>query len=76
MRAAGLHSPRLQRVLKALSAGGALTTRQIVRRAGVIAVSACVAELRAHGAEIDCEQRIVKGQRRWFYTLKKAPKAQ
>lgn len=73
MKHASLSSPLLQRVLKALSDGKPLTTRQIVRRAGVMAVSACVSELRALGAEIDCEVRVVKDQRRWFYTLKKAP---
>lgn len=73
MNAAPLHSPRLQKVLRALSEGRPLTTRQIARKAGVMAVNACVAELRHHGAEIDCRSRLVNGKRRFFYTLKKAP---
>lgn len=75
MHAAPLSSPRLQRVLKVLAEGKPLTTRQIVRRAGVMAVNACVAELRQHGAEIECSQRIVNGARRFFYHMKKAPTA-
>lgn len=47
MHAAGLSSPRLQRVLSVLRDGRALSTRQIVRRAGVMAVGACVADLAA-----------------------------
>ena len=73
MHAAGLHSPRLQKVLAVLREGKPLSTRQIVRKAGVMAASTCVAELRQHGADIHCEQRLVNGRRRWFYTLKKAP---
>lgn len=72
MHAAGLHSPRLQKVLAVLREGKPLSTRQIVRKAGVMAVNACVAELRHHGADILCEQRLIKGRRRWFYTMKKA----
>lgn len=73
MHAAGLQSPRLQRVLRVLRDGRPLSTRQIIRKAGVMAVNACVAELRQHGAEIHCEQRHVGGQRRWFYTMTKPP---
>ena len=73
MHAAGLQSPRLQRVLRVLGDGKPVTTRQIVRRAQVVAVNACVAELRQHGAQIHCEQRLVNGRRRFFYTMKKAP---
>ncbi|WP_206682571.1 hypothetical protein [Paragemmobacter straminiformis] len=50
-----------------------MTTRQIVRRAGVMAVNACVAELRQHGAEIICQPRVVNGARRFFYTMTKEP---
>jgi Helix-turn-helix domain len=77
MRAAALSSPRLQRVLKVLSEGRAQTTRQISRRAGVMAVSACVAELRQHGAVIECVQQAApNGQGRWwYYTLVKAPQS-
>ncbi len=75
MHAGPLSSPRLQRVLKVLeeAQGKPLTTRQIVRQARVMAVSTCVAELRHHGAEIECSQRIVNGARRFFYLMKKAP---
>jgi biotin operon repressor len=75
MNAAPLSSPRLQRVLRVLAEaeGKPLSTRQIVRRSGAMAVSTCVAELRQHGAEIECSQRIVNGARRFFYLMKKAP---
>jgi hypothetical protein len=46
-----------------------------MRRASVCAVSACVAELRQHGAEILCTQEVVNGQRRFFYTMTKGPGA-
>ncbi len=52
MHAAGLHSPRLQRVLHLLSDGRPHTTRDIVRKARVMAVNACISELRFHGAAI------------------------
>lgn len=74
MHAAGLQSPRLQRVLAVLREGRPLSTRQIVRRAGVMAVNACIAELRQHGAEIVCTQRVEAGKRLFFYTMTKAPK--
>lgn len=74
MHAAPLTSPRLQRVLTLLSDGKPHTTRDIVRRARVMAVNACVAELRHHGAEITCTQQVVNEQRRFFYTMTKAPK--
>ncbi|MCU9850382.1 hypothetical protein OEZ60_20565 [Defluviimonas sp. WL0024] len=74
MNAAPLSSPRLQRVLAVLKDGQEHTTRAIVRKARVMAVNACVAELRAHGAEIECSPRIVKGQRRFYYRMKKGPK--
>lgn len=67
-------SPRLQRVLRVLSDGKPHTTRDIVRRAQVMAVNACVAELRFHGAEIHCDQRRVNGARRFYYTMTKGPK--
>ncbi|MBC2834691.1 hypothetical protein H7F16_04185 [Gemmobacter straminiformis] len=73
MNAAPLHSPRLQKVLRVLREGKPVTTRQIVRRAGVMAVNACVAELRQHGAEIICQPRVVNGARRFFYTMTKEP---
>lgn len=73
MHAAPLTSPRLQRVLRLLSDGRPHTTREIVRGARVMAVNACVAELRAHGAEITCSQRRVNGARRFFYRMTKEP---
>ncbi len=74
MHAATLTSPRLQRVLRLLKDGQPHTTRDIVRRAQVMAVNACVAELRQHGAVIDCEARIVNGSRRFYYTMLEGPK--
>jgi hypothetical protein len=74
MNAAPLTSPRLQRVLKLLSDGQEHSTRDIVRRAQVMAVNACVSELRAHGAEIHCAARIVMGARRFYYRMAKGPK--
>lgn len=73
MHAAPLTSPRLQRVLKLLSDGKPHTTRQIVRGACVMAVNACVSELRTHGAEITCTAEIVAGRRRFFYRMTKGP---
>lgn len=74
MNAASLASPRLQRVLKVLRDGGPHSTRDIVRRARVMAVNACMAELRAHGAEIVCVQRVEDGARRFYYTMTRAPR--
>lgn len=77
MHAATLKSNRLQRILKVLSDGRPHSTRDIVRRAGVMAVSVCMAELRQNGAEIDCQRETdpIRGAQRWNYTLIKAPKA-
>ena len=67
-------SPRLQRVLRVLRDGRAHSTLELVMGAQVMAVSACIAELRAHGAVIHCEQRASeRGERRWFYTMTKEP---
>ena len=74
MNAAGLHSARLQRVLKLLGDGRPHTTREIVRKARVMAVNACIAELRQHGAEIHCLRRRVNGAWRFYYTMTKRPK--
>lgn len=77
MHAAPLTSPRLQRVLAVLADGRAHTTRQIVRQARVMAVSACVAELRHHGAEIACWQQVDRrGRRRWWYRMDRAPQTE
>lgn len=61
MHAAPLTSPRLQRVLAVLRDGKPHTTRDIVRRARVMAVNACVSELRHHGAEITCVKQAAPG---------------
>jgi len=74
MHAAAPNSPRLQRVLAVLSDGREHTTRDIVRRARVMAASACISELRQHGAEIDCAVRTVNGMRRFYYRLTRGPK--
>lgn len=73
MNAAPLSSPRLQRVLKLLADGKEHTTRDVVRNARVMAVNACMSELRVHGAEIACSQRRVNGARRFYYRMTKGP---
>ena len=75
IHAAPLTSPRLQRVLAVLSDGKPRTTREIVRKARVMAVNACIAELRHHGAEITCERRAAPNGEGWrfYYTMTKAP---
>jgi hypothetical protein len=76
MRAARLAtSPRLQRVASLLSDGRPHSSLEIVRKAKVVAVSSCIAELRCNGAEIACEQRHDERGRRWIYTMTKGPKA-
>lgn len=77
IKAASLDSPRLQRVLALLSDGKPRTTRDIVRKARVMAVNAAIAELRHHGAEIACVKRAAPGGHGWrfYYTLQKAPPA-
>lgn len=74
MNAAPLSSPRLQRVLSVLKDGRPHTTREIVRKGRVMAVNACISELRQHGAAIHCESRHVNGARRFYYTMLKGPK--
>ena len=75
MHAATLSSPRLRRVLAVLADGRPHTTRDIVRRARVMAVSACVAELRTHGAVIDCVKQPATTHPGWVwrYTMTKGP---
>lgn len=73
MHAAPLTSPRLQRVLALLRDGRPHTTRDIVRRARVMAVNACISELRHHGAEIACSAQLINGQRRFYYTMTREP---
>jgi hypothetical protein len=75
IHAAALTSPRLQRTLKLLSDGRPHTTLEIVRKARVMAVNAVVSELRHHGAEFVCIQQFVNDERRFFYTMTKAPDA-
>lgn len=73
MHAATLNSPRLQRVLAVLKDSRPHTTRDIVRKGRVMAVNACVSELRYHGADILCVAKIVNGSRRFYYTMLKEP---
>ena len=73
MHAAPLTSPRLKRLLLLLSDGRPHSTRAIARRAHIMAISACVAELRQHGAEITCERKRIGDQWRFFYTMTKGP---
>ena len=61
------HSPRLQRVLAVLQRGGRFTTRQIIEEAHVMAVSACIDELRDNGFAITCERR----KNVWLYWLER-----
>lgn len=58
-------SPRQQRVLRVLSDGAEHSTLDIIRRAGVCAVSAIVSELRANGVAIACTRR----KNIWFYRM-------
>lgn len=75
IHAAPLTSARLRRVLDLLSDGKPRTTREIVRKARVMAVNACIAELRHHGAEISCIRQPAPGGQGWrfYYTMTKAP---
>ena len=64
----------LRRALAELrAAGGEISTWDLSRRAGICAVNSVIAELRAHGFEIDCRQEVREGRRRFFYTLLKEP---
>lgn len=69
MHAASLSSDRLQRVRKLLADGRPHSTRDIARRTHVLAISACVAELRQHGAEIVCQRERVNEKWVFFYTM-------
>jgi hypothetical protein len=73
MHHAPLTSPRLQRVLAVLRDGRPHTTREIVRRANVVAVNSCISELRANGAEILCTRERQKDRLICRYTMTKAP---
>lgn len=59
-------SPRLQRTLRVLRAGGWHSTRALMRAADICAVNSVVAELRANGFAIDT--RCV-GRGRYEYQL-------
>lgn len=50
-------SDRLKRVLKVLKQGGAYSTRDLIRKAKVCAVSAAISELRENGKRIVCTRR-------------------
>ena len=66
MNAAAIeNSPRLQRFLGVLADGQWHSTREIIQRGDVCAVSACAAECRANKIEVECEQR----GKVWFYRL-------
>ena len=73
MKHASLASPRLQRVLALLKDGKPHTTREIVRKAHVVAVNSCIAELRANGAEILCTRERKKDRLICRYTMTKEP---
>ena len=68
-------SARLQRVHAVLADGHEHSTRAIVRAAHVCAVNSCVAELRAHGAEIACrhDRDPETGARIFVYRLLRQP---
>ena len=76
MHAASLSSWRLQALIKVLSDRHPHSTKEIARRSKVLAISACVSELRQHGFEIICERKRVEEQgiRKWvfFYTMLEA----
>ncbi|MFG5381017.1 hypothetical protein [Yoonia sp. R2-816] len=78
MHAASLTSWRLQALIKVLSDGHPHSTKEIARKSKVLAISACVSELRQHGAEIICERKMVEEQGipKWvfFYTMLEAPR--
>ena len=63
MHSASIESPRLQRVLKVLKDKKRHTTRDIIRKANVCAVSAIISELRDNGLRIECE----RFANRWYY---------
>ena len=75
MKAASLDSPRLQRVLGVLADGRERSTLDIIDLAGVCAVNSCIAELRTHGAVIDCRVSAdANGRRIWLYRLIEPPR--
>lgn len=73
MHAARSTSPRLSRLVRLLKDGRPHSTRDIARRAHVLAISASVSELRFRGAEIHCERQKVGDRWVFFYTMTKEP---
>ena len=66
MHAAKLeNSPRLQRLLSALSDGREYSTRELVKAAEVMAINSAVDELRENGLDVRCERRGLY----WYYQL-------
>lgn len=59
-------SPRLQRLLAVLKRGGWWSTRALVVEAEVMAVSACVTELRANGIAVE-SRCVARGH--WEYRV-------
>jgi len=79
MHAARLdRSPRLMRVHALMADGRERSTLEIAQAAQVCAVSACISELRANGAEILCRQAIrpATGERMWIYRLVRPVRSQ
>jgi hypothetical protein len=73
MKAASIdRSQRLRRVHALLRDGAEHSTADIVRGAGVMAVSACISELREQGAVIECRVEASGGRRRWLYRMTRA----
>ena len=69
-------SARLRRTLDVMEwrKGQWLTTRDLIVEAHICAVNSVIAELRANGCDIQCEQQPAEtGERRWAYRLKSAP---
>lgn len=75
MHAATLQSPRLRRLMAALSDREWHSTRDLISEAGICAVNSAVAELRANGVMIQCTRgsailRTQPGEHlAWFYKL-------
>lgn len=73
MHAARLSSPRLRRLLKLLRDGRPHSTRDIAKRTHILAISACISELRENGADIICERKKVGDKPVFFYTMLSEP---
>lgn len=66
MHHASLTSDRLRNTLAALADGAEHSTLDLMRQAGICAVSAVVSELRANGCRIDCRRE----GRIYYYRLR------